>query len=115
MDLVEEDEAEDLSHPWDTPEQVPAVDVVCFDLLDDVEFEVGKELVEEVEELEIDLAAFADGGIGEVIGESLPVRLVGDLLLELGEVVLAISVLDVGEELGALSHEVVSAAQQIPG
>ena len=110
MDLVEGDEAEDLSHPRDTSEQVPGVDVVCFDLLDDVEFEVCKELVVEVKELETDLDAFAYGGIGEVIGDSLPVCLVGDLLLELGEIVLAIGVLDVGEEFGALSHEVVSAA-----
>jgi hypothetical protein len=115
VDLVEEDEAKDPSHPWDAPEQVPGVDIVSFGALLDVALELTEEAVIEVEKLEIDLDAFAHGGIREVLGDSLPVRLAGNLFLELGEVVLAVGVLEVGEELGTLSHEVVSATQQIPG
>jgi len=115
VDLVEEDEAEDLPHPRDASEQVPAVDIVAFSLFLDIAFEAAEQAIVEVEEIEIDLDAFAYGGIGEVIGDSLPVRLEGDLFPELGEVVLAVGVLDVGEELGALSHKVISAAEEISG
>jgi hypothetical protein len=115
VDLVEEDEAEDLAHPWDAPEQVPAVDIVSFGALLDVALELTEEAVIEVEKLEIDLDALAHGGVREAIGDSLPVCLESDLLLKLGEVVLAFGVLDVDEELGTLSHEVVSATQEIPG
>jgi hypothetical protein len=59
VDLVEENEAEDLAHPWDASEQVPAVDIVSFGALLDVAFEVTEEPVVEVEELEIDLDALA--------------------------------------------------------
>ena len=67
MDLVEKNEAKDPSHPWDTPEQVPGVDIVSFGALFDVALELPEEAVVEV------------------------------------------------EKLGALSHEVVSAPQEIPG
>ena len=80
-----------------------------------VALELTEEAVIEIEKLEIDLDAFAHGGVREVINESLPVCLESDLFLELGQVVLTVSILDVGEELGALSHEVVSATQEIPG
>jgi hypothetical protein len=114
VDFVEEDEAKDLPHPWDTPEQVPAVDIVSLGAFFDVALELTEEVVVEVEQLKIDLDAFANRGIREAVGDSIAVCLEGDLLLELGQVVLTVGVLDVGEEFGALSHEVVSAAQEIP-
>ena len=84
VDFVEEDEAEDLAHPWDTPEQVPAVDIVSLGAFFDVALEVTKEPVVEVEKLEIDLDAFANGGIREAIGDSLPVCFEGDLFSNSG-------------------------------
>jgi len=45
----------------------------------------------------------------------LAVCFVGDLLFELWEVVLAVGVLDVGEQFGPFAHEVVSAAEEVAG
>ena len=92
MDLVEEDEAEDPAHPWDAPEQVPAVDIVSFGAFFDVAFEVTEESVVEVEKLEIDLDAFTHRGIREAVGDSLPVCLDRELFPELGEVVLTVGI-----------------------
>ena len=115
VDLVEEDKAKDLSHPWDASEQVPGVDIVSFGALLDGALDLTEEPVVEVEKLEIDLDAFAHRGIREVLEDSIAICLEGDLLPELGEVVLTVGILDVGKELGTFSHEVVSAAQEIPG
>jgi len=50
-----------------------------------------------------------------VIGDAVTICLVGYLLSELGEVVLAVGVLNVGEQFGAFLHEVVSSPEEIPG
>jgi len=50
-----------------------------------------------------------------VFADPLAVGLIGDFLFELREVVLAVGVLDVSEQLSPFSHEVVSSAQEIPG
>jgi hypothetical protein len=110
VDFVEEDEAQDLSDSWDASQEVEGAGVVAFGLPDDVEFQLSEETVIEIEELEIHLDAFLDAGIGEVLGDSVAVCLVGQLFLELGEIVLAVGVLDVGEKFGAFSHEVVAAS-----
>ena len=66
----------------------------AFDLL----LEPLEEEIEVIDELDVDGDGAPDGGIGEGFGDSLPVHLSGDLLSELGEVVLGVGVLDVGEE-----------------
>ena len=71
---------------------------------DDVELELGEQLVVVIDQLEVDLDALAHAGIGEALGDAGAVGLVGELLAGLGEVVLAVGVLDVGEQLGALAR-----------
>ena len=81
----------------------------------DEELEPLEEVVVVLDEFEIGGDAGTDGGIWEEVGDAVSVLAVGDDLLEFGKVVLAGGVLDVGEELGALAHEVHAAPQEIAG
>lgn len=93
--------------------EVPGI--VPFGLADDIEFQIGNQVVIEVGELEIDLHAFLDGGIREVIGESLPMGRNGELLFKVGKIVLAFGVIDMSQKLGPFMDEVVSPSEEVPG
>ena len=79
----------------------------------DIAFEVPQDAIEVVDELEIGFDVLSDDGIGELLCDAFSVDFVGDLFAELGEVTLAVGVLDVREEVGPLSHEIIAAAEQI--
>ena len=66
-----------------------------------------------VDEFEIDLDALADSGIGESFGDAFMVNLAVELMPELGQVVLAVGVLDMGEQIDAVPDEVITPAQEI--
>jgi len=68
-----------------------------------------------IDELEIDGDASLNLRIRELVDDSFPIDLVGELYSELGQVVLAVGVLDVGEKISTLSDEVAAAAKKIPG
>ena len=76
---------------------------------------MGKELVIEIEELKVHFDAFLDAGVREALSDAVTVCLVGQLFFEFFEVVLAVGVLDVDEQLRPFSHDVISTAQQITG
>jgi hypothetical protein len=66
-----------------------------------------------IDKIEIGLDAPSNDGIGELLCDTFSVDFVRDLFAELGEVALTVGVLDVTEEIGALTHEVVATAQEI--
>jgi len=81
--------------------------------LTDVAFEVPEDSVEMIDELEVGLDTLSNDGIGELPCNTFSVDFVGNLFAELGEVTLAVGVLDVREEIGALMREVVTTPEQI--
>lgn len=54
-------------------------------------------------------------GIGEAFCAPRPVGLLGDFLADLGQVILTIGSLDMGQQGCALAHERHSTPQQVPG
>jgi len=50
-----------------------------------------------------------------VLFDALAVRLVRQLLADLGQIVLTVRILDVGSEFGALAHQMTPPPQQVPG
>lgn len=81
----------------------------------DVELEFTDEPVVVIDQVKVGLDGLLHAWIGEALRQPLAVGLVGDLLAELGEVVLGVGVLDVTEELGSFAHQMHASAQQIPG
>jgi hypothetical protein len=59
-----------------------------------------------VDEGQVHFDALVHRGLGEALGHPITMGLVGDLLADLGKVILAVGVLDVRKQLGALAHEV---------
>ena len=114
VDFVEDDEGEDGPDAVDGPQEIEGVGIVVSGISEDVAFEVAREPIEMVDEIEIGLDASSNVGVNELTGDTFPVDLVGDLFTELGEIALAIGVLDVGEEIGTFPCEVVTTPEEIP-
>jgi hypothetical protein len=76
---------------------------------------VGQQSIIVLEQREVDRDRLPHLRVEEMLGEVVAGGLVGDLLAEGGEVVLARGVLDVREQLGALAHEVAATAQEVSG
>ena len=58
--------------------------------------QVGEQVVVVIDQREVDLEALLHGRIGKALGYALPVGLVGEFFADLGEVVLAVGILNVG-------------------
>ena len=70
-----------------------------------VEFDFPQELVIVIDEGEIDFNGLPYAGIRKVLFHSLAIRLVRQLFPNLGEVVLTIGIVNVGQEFGAFAYE----------
>jgi hypothetical protein len=81
----------------------------------DVSFEIPLDSIEMIDKFEIGFDAPSDDGIGELFGDTLAIDFVGDLFTELGKVTLAVGVLDVAQEIGTLTHEVVTSSKKVTG
>jgi hypothetical protein len=53
--------------------------------------------------------------LGKALGYAISVGFVGEVLADLGQVILAVGMLDMGQELSALAHQVDAAPQEIAG
>ena len=81
----------------------------------DREFHFAQQFVVVVNESHVQCDGLAHAGLGEVFLHSLAIALVRQLLAELGEVVLAVGILHVGQELRPLAHPMTATAEQIAG
>ena len=50
-----------------------------------------------------------------MIGDAYPIRLDGKLLFEVREIVLAVGVLDMGQQFVSFVHEVIASSQEVAG
>jgi len=89
------------------------IGVVLSGVTQDVTFKIPFEAVVVIDEIEIGLDASTNDRVGKLLCDTLSMDLVGDLFAELGKVALAVGVLDVGEEISTLSHQVVTTPEQI--
>src|SRR5215475_15647676 len=67
-----------------------------------------------IHQLKIDLDAPLYAGITEALGDSLAVGFISDFLADLGQIVLTVGVLHMGQQLRAFAHQVHAAAKKIP-
>ncbi len=112
VDFIEHDHGKDRPDAMDRSEEHQCVGVMMLRVLKDMTFQTPLEMVDVVDQFEVDFDAPPDIGIGELLGDTLPVTAVGDLPAELGQVVLSIGVLDVAEQIGTLTCEVIPPAEQ---
>lgn len=79
------------------------------------QLEVRDERVVLREERQVDLDAFPDAGIREVVGHPVAIGWIREAPAEVGQVVLGPRVLNVGQQLPALPHQVQPPAEQVAG
>ena len=115
VDLVEDDKGEYFADAVDGSQTVKDVGVVYLGRSDDEEFEIREQGIVVIDKHKIDFDALLHAGIREAFGNATSVGFVGDLFADLREVVLAVGVLNMAEEFGTLSLEVVATPEEVPG
>jgi hypothetical protein len=72
-------------------------------------------MVRVVNQSQVDCDTRLHGGIGKALRAAVAVRLIGDLLANLGPVILAVGIVDVGSQLRPLAHQGHPSPEEIAG
>ncbi len=113
MPLIQEPETEDLANARDRLEQVQRVGIMLLGHGDNGQLQVPQQLVIIVDQGEVHRDAFLDRGSGKALGDPGAVGLVRDLCADVGQVILAIGLLDMCQQLSPLAHEMYAASEQV--
>src|SRR4030042_4272889 len=100
FDLVEEDQAEDSSDPWNGLKQDIGSQIVFFSTGNDITFELGQDVVIGFDDFQIDSHALLDGRVIEAFDDAFSVLGFGNASQGIGKVILASGVLDMSKEVG---------------
>ena len=101
---AEQDKGQDLAAPGDRAETLEDLGVVRLGRLDERELEFSAQRVVGPEQREIHFDAFPDGGLGAPFCHPLSVGVRGDFLADLGQVILTVGLLDMGQQRCAVAH-----------
>ncbi len=82
---------------------------------DDGEFNVAQQLIVVGDEREIHFDALLHRRIGKALGDPVSVGFVGDLFADGREVILAVGILNMGQEFTACAGQVHASTQQVAG
>src|SRR5262249_44081258 len=102
---------QDLPNAGDGLEPRKGLHVLCFGTARDIEFYFPQELVIVIDEGEIDFNGLADTRIRKMLFDALAVRFVRQLLADLGEIVLTVGILNVGQEFRAFLYQMTATAE----
>jgi hypothetical protein len=114
MDVIEPHQAEDLAHPRDRAQQGERVGVVVRGRAAAGQFHGAEPLVVVADQGPIDLATLLDCGCRKPLGHANAVRCVGARLPNLGQVILAVGLLDRGQQLRPCAPQMHPPPEQIP-
>jgi hypothetical protein len=92
VDLIEDRESENGADPMDGSKEMEGLGIVITRISQDVAFEIPNHKIERIDEIEIGGDAHTNIGVRELVQDALAMDFVGDLLPELGEIVLAVGV-----------------------
>jgi hypothetical protein len=115
MDVVEQHHTQNLADAGDGWQPIPGVRVVRRGRLHDGQLHVAEPLGIAAHQGEIDFHPLLHGGIREALHHPLAVGLIGQLLATLWQVILAVSLLEVREELGAFARQMPAASAPVTG
>ena len=113
VDFVEPYETENLADAWDGVKQIQGVGVMLCGGFEDGQFHVTEPLVVVVNQGKVDFDTLLHGGLGKPLSDTIAVRLIGDLLADFGQVILASGMLDVGSQLRPCAHQMHAAPEEI--
>jgi hypothetical protein len=115
MDLIQQHEAEDFADPRHRLEQVEGLRIMRLGRFDDVSLQVAEERVIVADQREVHFHTLLDGRVGKPRSDAVAVRFVGNMLPKIEQIVLAVGLLDVGQQLCPFAYERHAPPQQVPG
>ena len=86
-----------------------------FSRCNDITLQLGEDMIIGLDHFQVDGNALLDGRVIEPFDDAFSVLGFGNASQEVGEVILASGVLDMGKEFSPFSHEVISSSEEIPG
>jgi len=113
--LIQEDPRQDCANPGDRGPPVQCLGIVVLRRVDEGSLQGVADLVVVTNEGEVSRNALWHGGIGTPFGDASPVCLLGQLLPNLGQIVLAGGMLDRREHRGPCACAMHAAPQQVAG
>ena len=113
VNFIEEHEAEDLADAGDRLQQIQGLGVMVLGGFDDSEFDVTPQIIIGGNEREIAFDALLHRWIGKTLRDPVAIRFLGDLFANGWQGILAVGILDMGEEFAAFAGQGHAAAQQI--
>jgi hypothetical protein len=115
MDFIEQHEAEDVANARDGLQQVEGIGIMLLGGFEDREFEVLEQGILIGDQVQIDRDGFLHGRRIKALGDPVAVGCVGDVLADLGEVILAVGIVPVGSQLCAFAHQMRPPPQEVTG
>jgi hypothetical protein len=114
VDLLHQPKSQELADPWDGTHAVEGLRIMPLGGLDEIQLQGREQALVGVDQCEVHRDTLLDVGIEKALGHAGPVRLVGERLADLWEVVWAVSLVDMRQELGVFAHERQPAPEQVP-
>jgi hypothetical protein len=115
MHRIQQHQTQNRADAGDGWPPVKGVGIVLLRRLDDRQCNIAEQPIVVVNQGEVDLDTLLDCGIKAPLSHAVPIALVGQLLPHLGQVVLAVRLLDVGKEFGALTRQRQATSEEVPG
>ena len=115
IDFVEPHETENLADAGYGLQQLAGVGVRLFGGFDDGEFHVTKPIIIVTDACQIDFKTFLHRWIGKALSNPITVGFIGNLLTNDRQVLLAVGMWHVGQQLGPFMCQMHTASQQVSG
>jgi hypothetical protein len=103
MNRIEQDQTQNLADAGDRLQAIKGLRMVLLGRLDDAPLAIAEQLNIVVNQGEVDGDTLLHCGIREPLRHTAPVRLVGQLLPDLRQIIRLVGLLHVGQEFGALT------------
>ena len=104
-----------MSDARDALQSRERLDILGFGTTGEIEFHFPEELIVVIDEGDIDCDGLAHAGIGEMVGDIFAVGFVGESLAGLGQIVLAVGIMDVGQQFGTLAGQMAAPPESVAG
>jgi hypothetical protein len=113
VDLIQPHECAELADPWDRAQAVEGLRLMRLGRPHEIPLEVSQQAVISVDQCEVQVDALLDGRLRKAFGHAIAVRFVGQLLADLGQVILAVRLLEMGQSLGPCAGQMHAAPEEV--
>jgi hypothetical protein len=114
VDCIAQHEGQDLVNAWHWTQAIEGLRIVGLGALHEIQRQISEQVVVVADQREVHGNVLLDGWPGKPLSHAFPIRFIGQLLADLGQIILAIDILHMGQQLGPCAHQRHPAPAQIP-